>query len=734
MNDVCRACGASKEQRVDEPGPDGAITPRCRVCGALWLTGAEGQDTDGPIDTVSRQPAFKVPVNTIDAPDPESVEDESNFGSAQATTPNDILLAAHRTKPLSRAVDAQIPGGRRTRKKPPPLPPQGPTGTTTGMVPPSLTPATDVLLPDDGQQSRQQTSELEGDKKLVSDTEDFPPVPTISPTSQTPDEPAKATRTGGESVRRPHFEEPEKPAQIHSIADAVAHLQTSDLPQVQLKTDLDFKDEVVELRNTNAGDGSVSNGRLLSFLFGVMIASVSFVIYQTSQSTRQVEQQQSAAADIDLMSMSQLTAAAALLQQDTESARADAETILRNLAVPQSVSSTSTAMTQAARLLLVQLSLDRAQTLHLLGKSKSAELNSAEEWLNPLLSLDDENLQVLAARVRLHRLAKRFTEVEKALSGRLPKRNAMSQLGQLELELSLNKLPESQIDPSGRLMGLNRLSANAAAMPTVWALRLEAALAARRFDIAEQILNAAPEGKLRAFLRAELTRLKGLKAQKNVASNHESMSPNRGGPSANSASDDDTAPALGEKTSKRSTVVSESAKPITAIGDQAAAKRTIDNKNQASGDTKAKSTSAESKESKAGKGSTTVRSRASESDGDSYKSLMREGARLLENGRASKALEKFEAAAEARPKDPDAYVQIGWCHINRRAFSGAVRMFKRALSLRSQHRDALFGLGVAHEKLGEVKEAVRVYETYLKRFPGDRNERKIKFRLDRLRP
>ena len=66
---------------------------------------------DGPIDTVSRQPAFKVPVNTIDAPDPESVEDESNFGSAQATTPNDILLAAHRTKPLSRAVDAQIPGG-----------------------------------------------------------------------------------------------------------------------------------------------------------------------------------------------------------------------------------------------------------------------------------------------------------------------------------------------------------------------------------------------------------------------------------------------------------------------------------------------------------------------------------------------------------------------------------------------------------------------------------------------
>ena len=186
-------------------------------------------------------------------------------------------------------------------------------------------------------------------------------------------------------------------------------------------------------------------------------------------------------------------------------------------------------MTQAARLLLVQLSLDRAQTLHLLGKSKSAELNSAEEWLNPLLPLDDENLQVLAARVRLHRLAKRFTEVEKALSGRLPKRNAMGQLGQLELEQSLNELPESQIDPSGRLMGLNRLSANAAAMPTVWALRLEAALAARRFDIAEQILNAAPEGKLRAFFRAELTRSKGLKAQKSVAANPQRMLPTRGG-------------------------------------------------------------------------------------------------------------------------------------------------------------------------------------------------------------
>ena len=489
MKDVCQSCGASSEQR-EELGRDGVLT-RAAACVPL----AQRTCARMPMatDTVSRQPAFKVPVNTIDAPDPESVEDASNFGGAQATTPNELPFPTHRAKPLSRAVEAQMPGVRRTRKKPPPLPPHGPTGTTTGMVPPSLTPATDVLLPDEGLPSHQNTAEVNQNKKMTSDTEDFPPVPTLEPTEQKPANPPKAIAEKVESMGKPHFETPEKPAQIHSIADAVAHLQTSDLPQVQLKTGLDFKDEVVELGTPNQGNGSLSNGRLLSFLFGIMLASVSFVIYQTSQSSSQVETQDNTAENVDLTSLSRLTTAAMLLQQDTDSARANAEKMLRDLAVPQSVSSAASSLTRAARLLLVQLSLDRAQTQHLLGKSKSAELKSAEEWLKPLLSGGQKHIEVLALRVRFHRLAKRFADVEKALTDGLPKYNPDEQQGQLELESLLNELPESQVDASGRLMGLNRLSAKAAALPTVWALRVEAALSARRFDTAEQILSAAPE-------------------------------------------------------------------------------------------------------------------------------------------------------------------------------------------------------------------------------------------------
>ena len=113
MKDVCQSCGASSEQRLEELGRDGVLIARCRACGAIWPNGPKSQDADGPLDTVSRQPAFKVPVNTIDAPDPESVEDASNFGGAQATTPNELPFPTHRAKPLSRAVEAQMPGVRK---------------------------------------------------------------------------------------------------------------------------------------------------------------------------------------------------------------------------------------------------------------------------------------------------------------------------------------------------------------------------------------------------------------------------------------------------------------------------------------------------------------------------------------------------------------------------------------------------------------------------------------------
>ena len=125
---------------------------------------------------------------------------------------------------------------------------------------------------------------------------------------------------------------------------------------------------------------------------------------------------------------------------------------------------------------------------------------------------------------------------------------------------------------------------------------------------------------------------------------------------------------------------------------------------------------------------------AKEAGRETYKSLMKQGSRLLENGRIRQARSKFEAAARANPNRPSPFVQLGWCEINLQSYGRAVRQFKKALSVSPNHRDGTFGLGVAYEKMGRTKQAIKVYERYLARHPSDRHSRKIKFRLDRLRP
>ena len=116
-----------------------------------------------------------------------------------------------------------------------------------------------------------------------------------------------------------------------------------------------------------------------------------------------------------------------------------------------------------------------------------------------------------------------------------------------------------------------------------------------------------------------------------------------------------------------------------------------------------------------------------------FDGLMSAANRLLENGRAREARAKFLAASRKRPSSPEPLANLGWCELELRRTGKAISFFKKALGRNPRYADALYGLGVAHERNQDPARAKKAYQTYLAVNPRGSKIRMVKRRLDRLR-
>ena len=76
------------------------------------------------------------------------------------------------------------------------------------------------------------------------------------------------------------------------------------------------------------------------------------------------------------------------------------------------------------------------------------------------------------------------------------------------------------------------------------------------------------------------------------------------------------------------------------------------------------------------------------------------GLRLLESGKAKRAMVHFKDAVAAKPARPEPYVNLGWCAVELRQYLEAERQFRRALSKRARFADGLYGLAFTYQKMG----------------------------------
>jgi len=95
------------------------------------------------------------------------------------------------------------------------------------------------------------------------------------------------------------------------------------------------------------------------------------------------------------------------------------------------------------------------------------------------------------------------------------------------------------------------------------------------------------------------------------------------------------------------------------------------------------------------------------------------GVVLRGTGRPSEAEAAYRQAIELEPNHIDALTNLGILLNGSNRHGEAVACFCKAITLRPRHRDARKLLALAHCTLGEVHEAIRIFETWLDEDPDD---------------
>lgn len=95
------------------------------------------------------------------------------------------------------------------------------------------------------------------------------------------------------------------------------------------------------------------------------------------------------------------------------------------------------------------------------------------------------------------------------------------------------------------------------------------------------------------------------------------------------------------------------------------------------------------------------------------------GRQLTSLERYDEAVEAFQRGLQIAPMMPELSVQLGDVQLRRRHCTEAKLAFARALEIAPGSADALFGIALAHQYVGENEPAAAYYRRYLTMRPGD---------------
>jgi Flp pilus assembly protein TadD len=97
---------------------------------------------------------------------------------------------------------------------------------------------------------------------------------------------------------------------------------------------------------------------------------------------------------------------------------------------------------------------------------------------------------------------------------------------------------------------------------------------------------------------------------------------------------------------------------------------------------------------------------------------------LLQHGEYDYAMQGFHEVLKVAPDMPEAHVNMGFALLGLEEFEAARSFFDTATNLRPGQTNAYYGLAVAHEGLGDLRQAVAAMRTYTHIAGGDEQYRR----------
>ncbi len=101
-----------------------------------------------------------------------------------------------------------------------------------------------------------------------------------------------------------------------------------------------------------------------------------------------------------------------------------------------------------------------------------------------------------------------------------------------------------------------------------------------------------------------------------------------------------------------------------------------------------------------------------ERDDAALHQLFQRAVALLQSGEFEYAVTGFHDVLRVAPQMPEAHVNMGFALLGLEKYGEARDFFDAATDLRPSQRNAYYGLAMAHEGLGELRQAVTAMRTY----------------------
>jgi predicted Zn finger-like uncharacterized protein len=115
------------------------------------------------------------------------------------------------------------------------------------------------------------------------------------------------------------------------------------------------------------------------------------------------------------------------------------------------------------------------------------------------------------------------------------------------------------------------------------------------------------------------------------------------------------------------------------------------------------------------------------------KLLAKEAKKALSREQFAKARELFHESIQQGEATPENVTGLGWALLGMGNSEAAVAQFNKALFINDGFEDAYIGLGKAERQRGRLREARKVYERHLSRFPDSRKASISRYQIEQLR-